>query len=108
MFSIHPLQHKHDVISHNATHLFVLNSEFSYINKPYNNQASTHRHSKIMTLFNRSQAICLSVLVLHQQGDLDTHGFTILYRARSYIPEWQPVQIDVNIFLGHKPPRMGA
>ncbi|WP_323897932.1 Wadjet anti-phage system protein JetD domain-containing protein, partial [Aeromonas allosaccharophila] len=46
--------------------------------------------------------------VLHQQGDLDTHGFTILYRARSYIPEWQPVQIDEDILLGHKPPRMGA
>ncbi|OKP45490.1 hypothetical protein BJP24_05000 [Aeromonas allosaccharophila] len=47
-------------------------------------------------------------MVLHQQGDLDTHGFTILYRARSYIPEWQPVQIDEDILLGHKSPLMGA
>ncbi len=45
MFSIHPLQNKHDVISHNATHLFVLNSEFSYNNKLYNNQACTNHHS---------------------------------------------------------------
>ncbi|WP_420884384.1 hypothetical protein [Aeromonas allosaccharophila] len=39
---------------------------------------------------------------------MDAHGFTILYRARSYIPEWQPVQIDVDILLGHKPPWIGA
>ncbi|MFW2329116.1 MULTISPECIES: Wadjet anti-phage system protein JetD domain-containing protein [Aeromonas] len=61
-----------------------------------------------MDSYRRVLAICLSVLVLHQQGDLDTHGFTILYRVRSYIPEWQPVQIDEDILLGHKPPRMGA
>ncbi|MFQ2919125.1 Wadjet anti-phage system protein JetD domain-containing protein [Aeromonas allosaccharophila] len=61
-----------------------------------------------MDSYRRVLAICLSVLVLHQQGDLDSHGFTILYRARSYIPEWQPVQIDEDILLGHKSPLMGA
>ncbi|MBS4695061.1 hypothetical protein J4G65_06155 [Aeromonas allosaccharophila] len=29
-----------------------------------------------------------------------------MYRARSYIPEWQPVQIDEDILLGHKSPLM--
>lgn len=35
-------------------------------------------------------------------GDLDTHGFAILHRARSYIPELQSVLIDEETLLRHK------
>jgi hypothetical protein len=35
-------------------------------------------------------------------GDLDTHGFAILHRARSYIPELQSVLMDENTLLQHK------
>lgn len=35
-------------------------------------------------------------------GDLDTHGFAILHRARSYIPELQSVLMDVDTLLQHK------
>lgn len=36
-------------------------------------------------------------------GDLDTHGFAILHRARSYIPELQSVLMDEDTLLQHKP-----
>jgi len=36
-------------------------------------------------------------------GDLDTHGFAILHRARSYIPELQSVLMDQDTLLRHKP-----
>lgn len=36
-------------------------------------------------------------------GDLDTHGFAILHRARSYIPELQSVLMDEDTLLRHKP-----
>lgn len=35
-------------------------------------------------------------------GDLDTHGFAILHRARSYIPELQSVLMDEETLLRHK------
>jgi hypothetical protein len=35
-------------------------------------------------------------------GDLDTHGFAILHRARSYIPELQSVLMDEGTLLRHK------
>jgi hypothetical protein len=35
-------------------------------------------------------------------GDLDTHGFAILHRARSYIPDLQSVLMDENTLLRHK------
>lgn len=35
-------------------------------------------------------------------GDLDTHGFAILHRARSYIPELQSVLMDEDTLLRHK------
>ena len=35
-------------------------------------------------------------------GDLDTHGFAILHRARSYIPELQSVLMDEDALLRHK------
>lgn len=35
-------------------------------------------------------------------GDLDTHGFAILHRARSYIPELQSVLMDEETLLLHK------
>ena len=35
-------------------------------------------------------------------GDLDTHGFAILHRARSYIPELQSVLMDEGTLLQHK------
>lgn len=35
-------------------------------------------------------------------GDLDTHGFAILHRARSYIPELQSVLMDEDTLLQHK------
>jgi hypothetical protein len=34
-------------------------------------------------------------------GDLDTHGFAILHRARSYIPELQSVLMDEETLLRH-------
>ena len=35
-------------------------------------------------------------------GDLDTHGFAILHRARSYIPALQSVLMDEDTLLQHK------
>ncbi len=35
-------------------------------------------------------------------GDLDTHGFAILHRARSYIPELQSVLMDEDTLLQHE------
>lgn len=35
-------------------------------------------------------------------GDLDTHGFAILHRARSYIPDLQSVLMDEDTLLRHK------
>jgi len=35
-------------------------------------------------------------------GDLDTHGFAILHRARSYIPKLQSVLMDEDTLLRHK------
>ena len=35
-------------------------------------------------------------------GDLDTHGFAILHRARSYIPQLQSVLMDEETLLQHK------
>jgi hypothetical protein len=35
-------------------------------------------------------------------GDLDTHGFAILHRARSYIPELQSVLMDEDTLLRHE------
>lgn len=35
-------------------------------------------------------------------GDLDTHGFAILHRARSYIPELHSVLMDEGTLLRHK------
>ncbi len=35
-------------------------------------------------------------------GDLDTHGFAILHRARSYIPQLQSVLMDEDTLLRHK------
>lgn len=35
-------------------------------------------------------------------GDLDTHGFAILHRARSYIPELESVLMDEGTLLQHK------
>lgn len=35
-------------------------------------------------------------------GDLDTHGFAILHRARSYIPELQSVLMNEDTLLRHK------
>ena len=35
-------------------------------------------------------------------GDLDTHGFAILHRARSYIPALQSVLMDEDTLLRHK------
>jgi hypothetical protein len=35
-------------------------------------------------------------------GDLDTHGFAILHRARSYIPGLQSVLMDEDTLLRHK------
>ena len=35
-------------------------------------------------------------------GDLDTHGFAILHRARSYIPELQSVLMNEDTLLQHK------
>lgn len=35
-------------------------------------------------------------------GDVDTHGFAILHRARSYIPELQSVLMDEETLLRHK------
>ncbi len=35
-------------------------------------------------------------------GDLDTHGFAILHRARSYIPELQSVLMDEATLLRHQ------
>lgn len=35
-------------------------------------------------------------------GDLDTHGFAILHRARSYIPELQSVLMDEETLLRHR------
>lgn len=35
-------------------------------------------------------------------GDLDTHGFAILHRARSYIPELQSVLMDEEVLLRHQ------
>lgn len=35
-------------------------------------------------------------------GDLDTHGFAILHRARSYIPELQSVLMDEDTLLRHR------
>lgn len=36
-------------------------------------------------------------------GDLDTHGFAILSRARSYLPELQTLMMDEATLLSHKP-----
>jgi hypothetical protein len=36
-------------------------------------------------------------------GDLDTHGFAILSRARSYLPELQTLMMDEHTLLSHKP-----
>lgn len=35
-------------------------------------------------------------------GDLDTHGFAILHRARSYVPALQSVLMDEDTLLQHK------
>ncbi|GAB1394233.1 hypothetical protein MASR1M60_23970 [Rhodocyclaceae bacterium] len=35
-------------------------------------------------------------------GDLDTHGFAILHRARSYLPDLQSVLMDEDTLLRHK------
>ena len=35
-------------------------------------------------------------------GDLDTHGFAILHRARSYLPNLQSVLMDEDTLLRHK------
>jgi hypothetical protein len=35
-------------------------------------------------------------------GDVDTHGFAILHRARSYIPELQSVLMDEDTLLRHQ------
>ncbi len=35
-------------------------------------------------------------------GDLDTHGFAILHRARSYIPDLQSVLMDEDTLLQHE------
>lgn len=35
-------------------------------------------------------------------GDLDTHRFAILHRARSYIPELQSMLMDKETLLRHK------
>ncbi|ODU07508.1 MAG: hypothetical protein ABS84_16155 [Rubrivivax sp. SCN 71-131] len=35
-------------------------------------------------------------------GDLDTHGFAILHRARSYLPSLQSVLMDEDTLLRHK------
>lgn len=35
-------------------------------------------------------------------GDLDTHGFSILHRARSYLPCLQSVLMDEDTLLRHK------
>lgn len=35
-------------------------------------------------------------------GDLDTHGFSILHRARSYLPDLQSVLMDEDTLLRHK------
>jgi len=34
-------------------------------------------------------------------GDLDTHGFAILHRARSYLPELQSILMDQDTLLSH-------
>ena len=36
-------------------------------------------------------------------GDLDTHGFAILSRARSYLPELQTLMMDEHTLLSHQP-----
>jgi hypothetical protein len=36
-------------------------------------------------------------------GDLDTHGFAILSRARNYLPELQTLLMDEYTLLSHKP-----
>ena len=35
-------------------------------------------------------------------GDLDTHGFSILHRARSYLPDLESVLMDEDTLLRHK------
>lgn len=35
-------------------------------------------------------------------GDLDTHGFAILQRARSYFPELNSILMDEDVLLSHK------
>jgi hypothetical protein len=35
-------------------------------------------------------------------GDLDTHGFAILHRARSYLPNLQSILMDEDTLLRHR------
>lgn len=69
---------------------------------PVNMTRLESQWDSIRTALLRSVELVASFGFNGQWGDLDTHGFAILHRARSYLPTLKSVLMDEDTLLSHK------